>query len=150
MKQENWETLEIQKPGWPIKSWTFKRCAGQNVVWALFGNDREGCTPWFDGRQWGFWEWWFRNMFCNFKWYVIGYAWWEEGNPHAAWNTDHLEYKFIKGDWESEGFKFILVKPRKRGRFYWRPYVEIPLLFGLKFWIGWKRRGQWACSLKGG
>lgn len=148
MNPENWEIVEVQKTGWPVKSWTFKRMGGQLLVWAFLGNDRDGCTPWYDGRQWGFWEWWRRNwLYTNFFCYVIGYMWWEEGDPYASWYVDHLAYKFIIGDWDNGKIKFILIKPKKRCFLYWRPFFYLQI-WKLAFWIGWKRRGQFACSGK--
>ena len=143
-----WHTLEVRKD-WPddYASWTYKRGVGQDWAWALFGNDNDGVTPYFKDEPWEYWRWWLRNRFHNWKWYVIGYAWWEEGNPYSSLYTDHLEYKYVLGDWESRGLRLIWVKPKIRSWAYWRPYIGIHTDF-LSAWIGWKRRGNFAASIK--
>lgn len=147
---DKWLTVEVDKH-WPdnYKSWTYKRCCGQNLIWALFGNDTDGVTPYFKGEPWPFWKWWLRNRWSNFGKFVIGYARWEEGNPYAIWDTSHLEYCHVIGDWESLGFVHIGVKPKNRPWWYWRPYfgIHLPPPFP-SAWIGWKRRGWFACSIK--
>ncbi len=152
-KREKWEVIEVQK-GWPDPppgkgSWTYKRCAGQGLVWIFYGNENDGVEPYFHGEWWGFWRWWWRNMCHTLKWYVLGMAWWEEGNPYGSHHTDHLRYRFIIGDWETDrGFKLIFTKPRKRTWLSWRPFIQVQFPFGMAFWSGWKRRGQYSLSFK--
>ena len=144
MKKENWITIPVLKH--PIEApnnWTFKKCKGQRIVWALFGNDRDGCEPYYHGKVWSFWRWWFRNRLSNFKWYVIGYANWKEGDPLASWDTSHLEYKqWITWGW----FNIRFIKPKKRGFLYWRPFIEI-LIYKLDIHFGWRDRGQLAMAI---
>ena len=149
----NWKTVSIQKQGWPTESWTYKRTEDQAWVWALFGNEEDGVTPYFRGEQWPYWKWWLRNRFHNWKWHVIGYANWEEGNPYASWDTSHLEYKIIVGEDPPNdsalGWQLRLVKPKFRSYLAWRPF----LCFNGKWfraWWGWKRRGQKAASIEFG
>lgn len=151
--RDKWQTVSVQKHNWPVESWTYKRCCGQEWAWALFGNDNDGVTPWFRDEQWGYWKWWLRNRTHNWNWYVVGYAYWEEGNPYSSWNTDHLEYKKIIGndpaDDDTWGFKLRLLKPKHRSWLAWRPFVALNTKY-FRIWWGWKRRGQKAASIEFG
>jgi len=148
-KREKWETIPLQKAGWPVASWTYKRAAGQHWVWKWFGNEAEGCEPWFKGRQWGFWEWNKRNRNHNRNWHTTGYAWYIEGDPYGTLYTEHLESRYpVKKAWVI----LSLVKPRKRPVIYWRPWIWLRgnlVWWHVYFWWGWKAtRGQLNCSLE--
>ncbi len=151
-KRDKWFTIPIRKPGWPVESWTYKRCSGQQWIWRIYGNDREGCEPWFKGRQWGFWEWFLRNPANNAGYHWFGYVWWEEGNPLASVRRDHLERKYIRN---TKHFMLSLVRPLHRNWIWWRPFIWIRLLrdpawkWNMIAWWGWKpSRGQLCCSLE--
>ena len=147
-KREKWFTIDIKK-GHPKDSWTYKRCSGQNWVWAAYGNDRDGVTPWFRGEQWLFWRWFLRNPCNNRGYHQWGYVYWEEGNPLASKRTDHLERKYILGkDYETDRLIFSIVRPLHRNWLWWKPYFLFWIWF-IKFWIGWNpSRGQFHCSLE--
>lgn len=145
--RRKWETIPVKKIGWPegIESWTYKRCCGQEWVWTNFGNDTDGVTPYFEGRQWEFWEWWLRNRRSNWGKYKIGYMWWEEGNPYAGWKTDHLDYRRIIN---RKRFFFSIIKPKNRSWIYWRPFFGINPIGKLCAWWGWQDRGMYCSAVR--
>ncbi len=139
-KKEKWETIPLHRLSWPpdVQSHTYKRAAGQHLVWLLFGNESEGVVPWFRGKQWSFWRWQLRNKCHNLLWHWLGYAWYEEGNPYGPHYKGHLVSRYpLKKNW----IIFSLVKPRRRPWFYWRPWLFLRgnlIWWHLYFWYGWK------------
>ena len=154
--KEDWDTVDITKPGWIIDgeqhfTWSYRRYS-HPWIWAIFGNDNDGVTPCFRGEVWSWWDWWLRNSFHAFKWYVLGLAHWEEALiPYSSHENSHLERLYVcEWDW----FGLSLVRHCKDYESSWRkhlwhPFIYIGLPFDLAFWVGWKpNRGQFALSLK--
>lgn len=156
-RKEDWEILEFQRqdrdppPPAGYMTWTYKRKKGQRLIWAIFGNDEEGVTPWSMGKAWTWWKWWRRNPMTNLRWYVIGQSNWDEGLvPNSSRDRSHLEYKFWIGNaLKYQDYDWTFSWTRKIGHRVWFPFVCIKLGWGVRFWIGWKPyKGELDCSLK--
>ena len=160
-RKKDWNTIDFRRPFWPpeIYTWTYDR-KKHPVVWAMFGNDVDGCTPWMGGKQWRWFSWWWRNTFNNFGWYVLGLVYWSGQYPNEYHgHSKHLEKRFWIGVNDASDYiiSWIRIDPKYpfdfKGHkrifpYWWRPYLRLKL-GPMDFWVGWSPgQGRGTCSFK--
>ncbi len=107
------------------------------VVWALFGNERDGYigdTTWNPEQKDNAWirvKWWVRNPLHNFMWYVVGFA-----------DKDSTRYDVNDSDQPGWNKAWSIVE----GGSFKYPFY---LYQGKKvvFYIGWRSRGHFGIKL---
>jgi hypothetical protein len=152
----DWDHYEFRRARWPegITSWTYKRSVNP-FMWAVFGNDTDGCEPWMGDKKWGWFAWWIRNSTANYDNCISGLSPWKEGLVgDEAWPiSPTIEKKYWIGSEEtlpdSHTWMMSWCRDSAQGKTWWRLFIRIPLPFKLAFWWGWKpTNGHSTCSLK--
>ena len=163
-RKSDWVTVTFHRDRWPegIWSWTYKR-ADHPWMWAIFGNDDDGVTPWARGKQWKPWAWWLRNRWHNIDYYLLGICHWAQDEvPCPSENKWYVENCIERRYWvgNDPNGEFVIcwirrIPPAKKS--LWRPFIRflvIPKLWiivpsPIHFWWGFKpTSGHYCCGLK--